>query len=158
MSTLNEILAQPGTRSQVIADCEKLIEEEVSSKGLMGIPIKAAYSIVKAVKPGFVPEVIDHLLEDFSAKLDPLYQQAKARNEPVTAHFGSRTGEVAEALLSITDARAQRAKNQTIKSAYEKLRPSGKKHVEAAVPRIAKLIDKYDRQAPPATASSTPAV
>ena len=157
MSTLNEILAQPGTRSQVVSDCERLIEEEVGSKGLMGIPIKAAYQIVKAVKPGFVPEVIDNLLPDFSAKLDPLYQQAKARNEPITAHFNSRTGEVAEALLAITDARAQRAKNPTIKSAYEKLRPSGKKHVEAAVPRIAKLIEKYDRQAP-VTATSTPAV
>ena len=157
MSTLNEILAQPGTRTQVVADCERLIEEEVNSKGLMGIPIKAAYAIVKAVKPGFVPEVIDHMLEDFSTRLDPLYQQAKARNEPVSAHFSSRTGEVAEALLAITDARAQRAKNTTIKSAYEKLRPTGKKHVEAAVPRIGKLIEKFDRQAP-AAATSTPAV
>jgi hypothetical protein len=157
MSTLNDILANPATRSQVVTDCEKLIEEEVGSKGLMGIPIKAAYSIVKAVKPGFVPEVIDNLLEDFASKLDPLYQQSKARNEPVTAHFNSRTGEVAEALLSITDARAQRAKNQTLKSAYEKLRPSGKKHVEAAVPRISKLIDKFDRLTPAASAG-TPAV
>ena len=152
MSTLNEVLAQPGTRTQVVADCEKLIEEEVNSKGLMGIPIKAAYAIVKAVKPGFVPEVIDHMLDDFSSKLDPLYQQAKTRNEPVSAHFTARPGEVAEALLSITDARAQRAKNQAIKGAYEKLRGSAKKHVEAAVPRIGRLIEKYDR--PPAAATA----
>jgi hypothetical protein len=152
MSTLNELLAQPGTRTQVVADCEKLIEEEVGSKGLMGIPIKAAYAIVKAVKPGFVPEVIDHMLDDFSSRLDPLYQQAKARNEPVSAHFSSRPGEVAEALLAITDARAQRAKNQAIKGAYEKLRGSAKKHVEAAVPRIGRLIEKHDRPAAVATA------
>jgi hypothetical protein len=152
MSTLNEILAQPATRTQVVADSERLIEEEVNSKGLMGIPIKAAYAIVKAVKPGFVPEVINHMLDDFSAKLDPLYQQAKARNEPVSAHFNARTGEVAEALLSITDARAQRAKNQAIKGAYEKLRGSAKKHVEAAVPRIGRLIEKYDRAPASATA------
>jgi hypothetical protein len=145
MSTLNEVLAQPGTRTQVVADCEKLIDEEVSSKGLMGIPIKAAYAIVKAVKPGFVPEVIDHMLDDFSTRLDPLYQQAKARNEPVSANFAARPGEVAEALLAITDARAQRAKNQAIKGAYEKLRGSAKKHVEAAVPRIGRLVEKYDR-------------
>jgi Family of unknown function (DUF6918) len=148
MSTLNDILAQPATRTQVVADCEKVIDEEVSSKGLMGIPIKAAYAVVKAVKPGFVPEVIDHMLDDFARRLDPLYQQAKAKNEPVTAHFNSRPGEVAEALLAITDERAQRAKNQTLKSAYEKLRGTAKKHVEAAVPRIARLIDKYDKAAP----------
>jgi hypothetical protein len=143
MSTLKEILTRPGTRPQVIADCERVVEEEVDSKGLVGLPIKAAYKIVKAIKPGFVSEVIDHMLDDFADRLDPLYQAAVSRNEPVTAYFNARTGEVAEALLSITDARAQRAKNQTLKSAYERLRSSAKKHVEAAVPRIARLVGKY---------------
>lgn len=152
MSTLNEILAAPGVRTQVIADCEKVIEEEVASKGLMGLPIKAAYGVVKAVKPGFVPEVIDHMLEDFCKRLDPFYQAAKDKGEPVTAHFNARAGEVSEALLAITDERAQRAKNQTLKSAYEKLRPMAKKHVEAAVPRVGRLVAKYAANAPAATA------
>jgi hypothetical protein len=152
MGSLNELLGAPGARKQVIADCEKLIEEEVGSKGLLGIPIKAAYAVVKAVKPGFVPEVVDHMLDDFAGRLDPLYQQAKSKNEPVSAYFASRPGEVAESLLQITDARAQRANNQGLKTAYEKLRPTAKKHVEAAVPRIGRLIEKYDRAAPPATA------
>jgi hypothetical protein len=143
MSTLKEVLASPTARPQVIADCERVIEEEVDSKGLIGLPIKAAYKIVKAIKPGFVSEVIDHMLDDFAERLDPLYQAAVSRNEPVTAYFNARPGEVAEALLSITDQRAQRAKNQTLKSAYERLRPSAKKHVEAAVPRIARLVAKY---------------
>jgi hypothetical protein len=148
MSTLKEILTRPGTRPQVIADCERLVEEEVDSKGLVGLPIKAAYKIVKAIKPGFVPEVIDHMLDDFAERLDPLYQAAVSRNEPVSAYFNARTGEVAEALLSITDARAQRAKNQTLKSAYERLRSSAKKHVELAVPRISRLVAKYTAAAP----------
>jgi len=148
MSTLKDILTRPGIRPQVIADCERLIEEEVSSKGLTGIPIKAAYAIVKAIKPGFVSEVIDHMLDDFSDRLDPVYQTAVSKNEPVSAYFNSHSGEVAEALLAITDQRAQRAKNQAIKSTYEKLRPSAKKHVEAAVPRICRLVEKYDRAVP----------
>ncbi len=143
MSTLKEVLASPTARPQVIADCERVIEEEVDSKGLAGLPIKAAYKIVKAIKPGFVSEVIDHMLDDFAERLDPLYQAAVSRNEPVTAYFNARPGEVAEALLSITDQRAQRAKNQTLKSAYERLRSSAKKHVEAAVPRISRLVAKY---------------
>ena len=151
MASLNEILGAAGTRKQVITDCERLIEEEVGSKGLLGIPIKAAYAIVKAVKPGFVPEVIDHMLDDFAGKLDPLYQQAKAKNEPISAFFSGRAGEVSEALLAITDGRAQRANNQGLKTAYEKLRPTAKKHVEAAVPRLGRLVEKYDRAAPAAT-------
>lgn len=143
MSTLKDILTRPGIRPQVIADCERLIEEEVASKGLAGIPIKAAYAIVKAIKPGFIPEVIDHMLDDFSDRLDPVYQAALGKNEPVGAYFNGHGGEVAEALLAITDGRAQRAKNQAVKSTYEKLRPTAKKHVEAAVPRIGRLVAKH---------------
>ena len=141
MSTLKEILSRPGARPQVIRDCEQVIEEEVASKGLAGIPIKAAFAVVKAIKPGFIPEVIDGLL-------DPMYQAAKAKNEPVTAYFNARAGEAAEALLGITDQRAQRAKNQMVRTAYEKLRPMAKKHTEAAIPRVAKLIAKYEAPAP----------
>jgi hypothetical protein len=156
MASLKDILATAGTRVAVVADCERLIEEEVGSKGLLGIPIKAAFAIVKAVKPGFVPEVIDHMLDDFADKLNPLYQEAKGKNEPVSAFMSGRAGDVAEALLAITDGRAQRAKNQGLKTAYEKLRPTAKKHVEAAVPRLGRLIEKYDRAAP-ATSAPAPA-
>ncbi len=147
MSTLKDILSRPGTRPQVIRDCEQIIEEEVSSKGLAGIPIKAAYAVVKAIKPGFIPEVIDGLLDDFADRLDPLYQAAKAKNDPITAHFNARAGEAAEALLGITDQRAQRSKNQVIRSAYEKMRPMAKKHTEVAIPRVSKMIAKHDASA-----------
>jgi len=54
-------------------------------------------------------------------------------------------GDVAEALLSITDERAKRATNNTAKAAYEKLRPTGKKHVEEAVPRLARMIEQHTK-------------
>jgi hypothetical protein len=147
MSTLKEILARPGARPQVIRDCEQIVDEEVASKGLTGIPIKAAYAVVKAVKPGFISEVVDNLLDDFADRLDPLYQAAKTKNEPVASYIGSRASEAAEALLGITDQRAQKAKNAVVKTAYEKLRPTAKKHTEAAIPRVAKMIAKHDAAA-----------
>ena len=50
---------------------------------------------------------------------------------------------IADALLTISDERAARSTNGTLKKTYEKLRPTGKKHVEAAVPRVGRLIAKY---------------
>jgi hypothetical protein len=50
---------------------------------------------------------------------------------------------VADALLAITDRRAENAQRQVIKSMYEKLRPTAKKHVEAAAPRLGDLVDKH---------------
>jgi len=138
-------LTEPSRRKAVIADCALLIDEEVSKKGgLSGIAIKGAFAVVKAVKPGFIPDAVDHMLDDFATRLDPFYQshrQAAGRSLP--SHFVEHSGAIAEALLGITDQRAQRAHNQSVKKTYEKLRPSAKKHVEEAVPGIAKLIEKY---------------
>ena len=153
MSTLKEILGSPATRKQVVVDCERIIEEEVASKGLMGIPIKAAYAVVKAIKPGFIPEVIDALLDDFADRLDPLYQAALAKNEPVSAYMNARAGEAAEALLGITDQRAQKAKNQVVRGAYDKMRPMAKKHTEAAIPRVSRMVAKYTSAAAAAPAT-----
>ena len=159
MPTLSDILLVPGNRPKVITDCTTLIQEEVDSKGgLSGLAIKAAFAVVKAVKPGFISEAVDHMLDDFVKRLEPFWAEAQSKNEPVGALMNARTGQVADALLAISDERAGRAKNQTLKKAYEKLRPAGKKHVEAAVPRVGRLIAKYasaaatQPAAPPPTA------
>ena len=149
MSTLTEILLVPGTRPKVVADCVRLVDEEVDSKGgLSGIAIKAAYMVVKAVKPGFIPEAVDHMLDDFVRRLEPFHTEAQQKNEPVGPFLNARVGLVSDALLAISDERAARAKNQTVKKAYEKLRPSAKKNVEAAIPRVGRLIGKYAATSP----------
>jgi uncharacterized protein DUF6918 len=158
MPTLKDILLVPANRPKVITDCTKLIDEEVDSKGgLSGFAIKAAYALVKAVKPGFITEAVDHMVDDFADKLEPFWADAQAKNEPVGPLMSARAGDVADALLSISDARAARAKNQGVKKAYDKLRPTGKKHVEAAVPRLGRLIAKYTSAAVATSASAPPA-
>ena len=155
MPTLTDMLLAPGTRPKVIADCVQLINEEVDSKGgLTGIAVKASYALVKAVKPGFINEAVDHMLDDFVKRLEPFWADAQAKNEPVGPLMNARAPQVADALLAISDERAQRSTNPTLKKAYEKLRPTGKKHVEQAVPRIGRLVQKYASQA--ASASAPP--
>src|SRR5947209_8873502 len=122
MPTLTEILLVPGNRPKVVADCVQLIEEEVSSKGgLTGLAVKGAYALVKAVKPGFVSEAVDNMLDDFVKRLEPFYAAAQSNNEPIGPALNARASEVAESLLAISDERAQRAKNNGLKKAYEKL-------------------------------------
>jgi hypothetical protein len=148
MKTLQSVLTDPAVRPAVVADSVKVIDEEVDSKGgLTGFAIKGAYALVKAVKPGFVAAAFDDMLEDFASRLDPIYQAARQASQPVDSYMAGRPGEVADALLGITDDRAKKAKNQGVKKAYEKLRPTAKKHVEAAVPRIGKLIARHTAKA-----------
>jgi hypothetical protein len=131
-------------RHQVVDDAVKVLDAEVSDKGgLGGLAIKAAFSVVKGIKPGFIRDVVDTLLPDFLKALDPIYQESVTAGKRPGEYLKAHAGRVADALLSITDARAARAERPVIKSTYEKLRPSAKKHVESAAPRLASLLDKH---------------
>jgi len=144
MAALKEILTADAKRKEVIADCAKLLDEEVASKsGFSGLAVKAAFATVKALKPGMIPHAIDDLLDEFVDKVDPFYQAAKEAKQPVDSYIAGHAAEIAEALLQITDGRAARTKHGTIKKAYEKLRPAGKKHTTEAMPRVGRLILKH---------------
>jgi hypothetical protein len=144
MATLRELLGGPDKRPRLIDDSLRVLDAEVDDKsGLGGFAVKTAYKVVKGISPGFLRDVVDHLLNDFLDSLDPMYQEALAKGAAPRQHLQSNPGRVADALLSITDRRAQRAKNPIVKSTYEKLRGQAKKHVEAAVPRLGELFERH---------------
>ncbi|HZU81550.1 MAG TPA: hypothetical protein VE987_01480 [Polyangiaceae bacterium] len=144
MPNLTEALAADSKKNAVIDDCLGLIDAEVADKGgLTGLAIKAGYKTVQGIKPGFVRQVVTDLLPEFARALDPLYQEAKGQGRGVRDHFNANAPRVADALLSITDDKARRAKSNMVKGTYDKLRGSAKKNVEAAVPRIGAMIEKH---------------
>jgi hypothetical protein len=128
----------------VVEDCLALIDAEVKDKGgISGLAIKAGYGAVKGVKPGFIKHTVTELLPEFAKVLDPIYQEGQSAGKPAGDFFAANSGRVAEALLAITDAKAQSSKNSLVKGTYEKLRGSAKKNVEAAAPRLGKMIEKH---------------
>jgi hypothetical protein len=141
------LLADDKKRPAILHDCLRLIDAEVDSKGgLTGLAIKGGYKIVQAVKPGFVQEALDHLLDDFVRRLEPFWKQHRDNGGEPRA-FGDaltrQAGAVADALLGLTDEKATRARNPTVKSAYDKLRPQAKKHVEDAIPRVGRTLTPH---------------
>lgn len=142
---LKEILLDPKKRPLVVDACVRLVDSEVQTKGgLAGLAVKAAYAVVKKIKPGMIKEAVNHLLDDFVARLDPHYADFKNQGDTdLVGFFCGRASKVATSLLGVTDERAARAQNRTVKKAYEKLRPTGQKHVEAAVPGIARVVAEF---------------
>ncbi len=143
--TLAEKMTQPPVRAGVITDCCVMIDEEVKSKsGFSGIAIKTGYGLVKAMSPKFVSEVVDGLLDEWIGKLEPFYAEweKSGNGRSFTEHLTARGPQAADALLQVTDARAGRTRHGSIKKMYEKLRPSAKEHVEKALPRLGKLVEK----------------
>lgn len=144
MADLKSILTEASRRQTVIRDAEQLLDREVDSKsGLSGLAIKGAFKLVKGIRPGLIPDVIDGLLDDFATRLDPFYQAHLAKGGDIATNFSARRGEIADALLGITDDRAKTTRHQNLRKAYESLRPKGKENVEAAVPGIARLVEKH---------------
>jgi len=150
--TLIEKLTTSEVRPKVIRACEDLIEAEVAAKsGIAGLAVKAGYKVVKALKPGMIAELVGHFLPEFAEALEPIHaesvDEASRSKEPLSRVLterleGDRT-RAAEALLSVTDRRAQSAKNRTLKKAYDKLRPSAVSHVEAAIPGVARTVAPF---------------
>jgi hypothetical protein len=145
--TLKESLLAETQRPLVLTDCEKVIDEEVASKsGLGGIAVKAAFGMVKAVKPGIIRESVNALLDEFVEKMEPFYADFTSKGTGTfESYFTARSSEVADALLGVTDARARKSSHGTLKKAYETLRPKGKQHVEAALPRLARMVSKHTK-------------
>ena len=141
MSTLVEKLGKDPVRPHVIEDCVALIDAQVKQKGFM---IKAAYSTIKAIKKRFVPEVVDTLLDEWLGKIQPHYDKWQANKTSTFTDFViARSDDIAEDLLSVTDARAKNTTHTTAAKMYNKMRPGAKKDVIEAIPELAKMIERH---------------
>ncbi len=149
LATLAEYVAKSPVRERVVADCVALIDEEVKGKGgLSGVAVKGAYGTVKTIKPKFVPEVVDALLDDWVSKLEPYYGKWRSGGKGSLAEFlTARSDDVAEDLLAVTDERAGKTKHKTASKLYNKMRPSAKRNVSGAVPKLGALMERHINEA-----------
>jgi hypothetical protein len=141
MPTLVEQLGKDPVRPLVIADCVGLIDAQVKQKGFV---IKSAYSVIKGLKKKFVPEVVDSLLDDWLGKLQPHYEKwAAAKQSSFSDYLVARSDDVAEDLLSVTDARAEKTTHTTAKKMYLRMRDGAKKNVIDAMPDLSSTLEKH---------------
>jgi hypothetical protein len=144
-TTLQEILLAPDTQPDVIADCQKLIEQEISAKsGVSGTAVKAAYKTANTFAPGYLKSKVEQFVPEMVVQLEPFWADFGASG---SAGFGDylvkRSDEVSEALLAVTDARAAGCERPTILKAYKAVRGSAAKHVTAALPSLGSLVQNY---------------
>jgi len=143
VATLKELLGQGEKRQTLIRDACGVLDQEVADKGgLGGVAIRGAYGIVKGIKPGFITEVVDGLLDDFLDALNPLYEEALQKGQTPGTYLAANGDRVANTLLGITDARVEGSSRTVVRKTYEKLRPTAVKHVAAAAPRLGQMLDR----------------
>jgi hypothetical protein len=141
MPTLVEQLGNPTQRPAVIQDCVELIDAQVKRQGFI---IKGAYSTIKTIKKGFVPETVDAMLDEWLTQIQPHYEKWEATKPSSLKDFMiARGDDIAEDLLKVTDRRAEKTSHTTAKKMYGKMRDGAKKHVVEAIPDLAMMLEKH---------------
>lgn len=152
MSSLVELLAKEPNRKRLIDDCVELIEAQVKQKGFI---IKSAYATIKAIKKSFIPETVDTMLDEWLGKIQPHYERWLANKTPsFSSYLVSRSEDVAEDLLSVTDARAARTSHTTAKKMYGRMRDGAKKNVIEAIPGLGTMLEKHLAAVPQPSATA----
>jgi hypothetical protein len=145
--TLKARLLDSDRRGAVVDDLQLLVDAEVANKsGLSGGIVKTGYAAVKKVKPGIIPEAIDKMLDEFVEQLEPFWATFTTEATGDFGTFlGTRPQEASEALLTVTDRRAERSNRAAITSVYGKLRPKAQENVIEALPGLGAVIEKHAR-------------
>ena len=143
-ATLQEMLLAPDVQPRVVADCQALVDQELASKGIGATPIKVAYKAVTAFAPGYYDQTVSNMLPSMAFQLEPFWADFIASGG---SEFGDylvkRADEVTEALLSITDGMAGGSQRPTIVKAYKAVRGSASKNIEAALPNLGAMVQRY---------------
>ena len=129
-------MAETKVRSAVIVSCPhagRHYPEELVAAGSLGL---------QALRD-LEDFAVDALLDDFCVAMQPIWEECQASGQAARPYFQARSNDIANALLAITDARAERSTQRILKSTYSKLRGQAVKHISESMPRLADLIEKH---------------
>jgi len=144
LATLQELLLTPENAPHLIADTQALVDGEISSKGITAAPLKAAYKAVTAFAPGYYQEVISAMLPGMVYQLEPYWADfATSGGDNFGDYLSKRGDEVSESLLAVTDDMAQKSGRAAIVKAYQLVRGGAGKNIDAALPALGALVQKY---------------
>jgi hypothetical protein len=144
-ANLSDVLLADGALKQITADCQALVEQELSAKsGMSATALKVAYKAVTAFAPGYYQSTIEGMVPNLMTELQPFWADFQAAGG---GQFGDylpkRSEEVAEALLSVTDNMTVDSPRPAVVKAYKAVRAGAGKHIEAALPAVGAMVEKY---------------
>ncbi|AKU15844.1 DUF6918 family protein [Luteipulveratus mongoliensis] len=141
--TLAATLLEEQRRPAVVADLASTIDAEVSDKkGLSGAAVKAAYATAKKVRSDIAASATDRMLPDFATALEPFWADFGGAGD-FGSYLSGRGDEAADALLSVTDKRAEATSREALRKGYKSLRGKAHDNVKAALPRIGAVVQKH---------------
>lgn len=145
MATLQEMLLRPDVEPHVYNDVLALVDSELASKsGMSGAAVKVAFKAITSFAPGYYQETVHSIIPGMTYQLAPFWADFEVSG---SADFGDylakRGDEVSAALLLVTDEMAGRSGRGAVVKAYNAVRGGAGKHIEAALPNLGAMVQKY---------------
>lgn len=139
MERFSEVLLDPSKIRLLTDDVTGLIDQRVQRvSGVSGMAIRAGYKVVSSLRGGrMVRTAVGVLLPDFVKALEPFVPADP--DVSMVRDWTSRKSEIANALLAVTDAKAENA-SAVLARPYRKLRSFAEAQVAAAVPSLADVV------------------
>jgi len=144
-ATLRDILTAPEIQPDAVKAGITLVDDQISDKsGISGTAVKLAYKTITTFSPDHIHYMVEVLLPSMAEKLQPYWEDFQAAGGGVFGDYlAARGEEVSEALLAITDARAEASDRPMVVKAYKSVRGGAAKNVQAALPDLGALIQKF---------------
>ncbi|MGQ0621760.1 MAG: DUF6918 family protein [Panacagrimonas sp.] len=145
MSTLAELLLVEHQRDALIRDCVALVEKQIDSRGtLRRLTLKAGLSMLNSIRPNALHRATARLLPDFAVALEPLFQRFRLSSDRDFSLFLQKhPDDAVVALIGVTDQRAGQHPNGSVRTVYERFRPTAESEVRSALPGLSKIISAY---------------
>jgi hypothetical protein len=146
LATLQELLLTPenAPHPSVVADTQALVDNEIASKGITAAPLKGAYKAVKSFAPGYYQQAVTSMLPGMIYQLEPYWADfTTSGGADFGDYLAKRGNEVSESLLAVTDDMAKNSGRTSVVKTYKMVRGSGSKNIEAALPALGAMVQKY---------------
>lgn len=138
---LADSLLDPAKRPLVVTTLVDVIDAEVSRKsGLGGMLLKGAYGTAKGVSGNFLSNAVDAMLPELADVLQPYWDDKGERG--LGQRLTADKAVVADRILAIADAKADRVDNAALLKVYRSVRGKAKGHVEEALPALGAAVER----------------
>lgn len=144
MPTLSDILLSEPNRPAVVEDLVTIVDSEVANTGgAAGLVIKPGYAMAKKSKPGFIARQINDALPAIVDALEPHYAEALASGQTVSASFQANSKAIAADIATAAESYVENSGRDGMRKGYKRFGGQAPKQIASALPKIAKLIEKY---------------
>jgi hypothetical protein len=135
-------LLGPTAFLNLVKELTLVVEHEVEKKsGVAGFMIKSAFKVLNSIKPAMIEQSITDLLPDFIKAFNQIYLdfEKSPLAGDLVKYMTLHQKKIADALLAVTDDKANVGKHKLLIETYKKLRPLAQEQVANALPAIAKV-------------------